>query len=87
MVKRQNRVNDPASNAPRDSQRQKGRDTDFTGWPWQQGQTGNQPGDSGMRKMFWKGVFWLAEPLFEKLDERRRLRNENIRRASALKAD
>jgi len=31
-------VNDPASNAPRHPG---GNGKDFTGWPWQQGQTGN----------------------------------------------
>jgi len=32
---------------------------------------GKSTGDTAMRKVFWKGILWLIEPLLDQLDARR----------------
>lgn len=38
-----------------------------------------------MRTVVCNAIYWLIEPLLDKLDERKAMRDEQIRRASALK--
>ncbi|NMZ08753.1 hypothetical protein HBO37_25730 [Pseudomonas proteolytica] len=41
--------------------------------------------NTAMRTAVCTAIYWLIEPLLDKLDKRKALRDEQVRRASALK--
>lgn len=40
-----------------------------------------------MRRLICAGVYWLIEPLLDLLDRRKAARDEEVRRAAAVKGD